>query len=109
MVRLNLVLSARTSRDVDNLLEAIRFVVSETRLQDGCTDCSAWADPNMTVHYGASWIDEPTLRRHVQSALFTSLLAVAESMGLPPHVQFDFVSHSRGLDYVAEVRGESLD
>jgi hypothetical protein len=27
-----------------------------------------------------------------------------ESVREPPHVQFDFVSSTRGLDYVAEVR-----
>ena len=109
MVRLDVVLSARTARDVEHLLDAMRFVVAETRLQEGCSDSSAWADPNLTVHYGASWVSEEALRPHVQSPLFTSLLAIVESMGMPPRLQFDFVSHSRGLDYVAEVRGESID
>lgn len=109
MVRLDVVLSARSARDVDRLLDAVRFVVAETRLQEGCRDSSAWADPNLTVHYGACWVSEEALRQHVRSPLFTSLLAIAESLGMPPRFRFDFVSHSRGLDYVAEVRGESID
>ena len=109
MVRLNVVLSARTAREVDDLLAAMRFVVAETLQQEGCSVCSAWAEPNQTVHYDASWVTEAQLRRHVQSPLFTSLLAVVESTGTQPRLQFDFVSHSRGLEYVAEVRGERLD
>ena len=109
MVRLDVVLTARSPRDVDRLLEALRFVVAETRLLQGCSDSSAWADPNLTVHYSASWASDEALRQHVQSPLFTSLLAIVESLGMPPRLQFDFVSHSRGLDYVAEVRGESID
>jgi hypothetical protein len=32
------------------------------------------------------------------------VLELLESVREPPHVQFDFVSTTRGLDYVAEVR-----
>ena len=48
------------------------------------------------------------MRQHVLSPLFTSLLAIVESLRSPPHVQFDFVSASRGLDYVAEVAERTL-
>lgn len=109
MIRLSLLLIARSTSDADELLEAMRFLVAETRQQDGCSECSAWADPNLTVHYSASWVSEAALREHVKSPLFTSLLAVVESRGVPPRLQFDFVAHSRGLDYVAEVRGERMD
>lgn len=109
MIRLNVVLSARSPREVDELLAAMRFVVAETLQQEGCSACSAWAEPNQTVHYDASWLTEDVLRRHVQSPLFTSLLAVVEATETRPRFQFDFVSHSRGLEYVAEVRGQSID
>jgi quinol monooxygenase YgiN len=95
MVRLNVVLNSGSPRGVEDLLDALRFVIAGTRLEPGCLGCSAWADPDLTVHYVESWS--------------TSLLAVVESLRAPPHFQFDFVSASRGLDYVAEVRGELLD
>ena len=44
--------------------------------------------------------------RHVRSSRFTSLLAILEAAHEPPRVQFDFVTATRGLDYVAEVRHE---
>ena len=109
MVRLNVVLTPGSPRGVDDLLDALRFVISGTRLQPGCLGCSAWADPDMSVHYVESWSSEEDMRQHVLSPLFTSLLAVVESLRTAPHVQFDFVSASRGLDYIAEVRGEPLD
>jgi quinol monooxygenase YgiN len=109
MVRLNIVLTPGSSRGVDDLLEALRFVIAGTRLEPGCVACSAWADPDLSVHYVESWASEVELRQHVRSQLFTSLLAVIESLRAPPHLQFDFVSTSRGLDYVAEVRGAPSD
>jgi len=109
MVRLNVVLTPGSPRGVDELLDALRFVIAGTRLQPGCLGCSAWADPDMSVHYVESWSSEEDVRQHVLSPLFTSLLAVVESLRTAPHVQFDFVSASRGLDYIAEVRGERLE
>jgi hypothetical protein len=44
----------------------------------------------------------------VQSDGFTSLLAVMEAAKQPPEIHFDFVTTTRGLDYVAEVRGEPI-
>ena len=44
------------------------------------------------------------MRRRVQSEAFTSVLALIESVREPPEVQFDFVSTTRGLDYIEEVR-----
>jgi hypothetical protein len=47
------------------------------------------------------------MRRRVRSERFTSLLGVVES-AMEPQVQFDFVSTSRGLEYVAEVRSDAV-
>ncbi len=109
MVRVNVVFSPASARAVADLMDALRFVISGTKLQPGCLGCSAWADADFTVHYVESWSSEEDLRHHVASPLFTSLLAAVESMTEAPHVQFDFLSSSRGLDYVAEVRGQSLE
>jgi hypothetical protein len=75
-----------------------------TLLEPGCLGCSAWADPDSTVHYVEEWATERDVRRRVRSERFTSLLAVLEAANAPPHVQFDFVETTRGLDYVAEIR-----
>ena len=44
------------------------------------------------------------MRLHVRSERFTQLLEVLEAAREAPCIQFDFVTETRGLDYVAEVR-----
>jgi quinol monooxygenase YgiN len=105
MVRLTVTLRA-SARCSHELLEAFRFLMGGTRLEPGCLGCSAWSDPDGTVHYVEEWATEAKMRQRVQSGRFTSLLAVLESAQEPPKVQFDFVATTRGLDYVAEVRRE---
>jgi quinol monooxygenase YgiN len=104
MVRLTVALSAPSARSAQDLLEALRFVVLSTRVEQGCLGCSAWTDPDSTVRYAEHWATEADMRRRVRSDSFTSLLSIVES-GREPRVQFDFVATTRGLDYVAEVRG----
>ena len=65
-------------------------------------------DPDSLVHYVEEWATEPEMRRRVRCAQFVSLLAVMESAS-NPEVQFDFVSETRGLEYVAEARNETAN
>jgi hypothetical protein len=76
-----------------------------TRLTPGCLGCSAWVDPDCTVHYEEDWATEAQIRDRVASDPFTRLLSVIEASEAQPRVQFDFVTRTRGLDYVEEVRG----
>jgi quinol monooxygenase YgiN len=105
MVRLTVTLSA--SANVQGLVEAFRFLMVSTKLDRGCLGCSVWTEPDSSVHYVEEWSSEEDIRRRVGSDRFTSVLALLESVREPPHVQFDFVSNTRGLDYVAEVRQSS--
>jgi quinol monooxygenase YgiN len=104
MVRLTVALSAPSARSAQDLLDALRFVVLGTRVESGCLGCSAWTDPDSTVRYVEHWATEADMRRRVRSDSFTALLSIVES-GREPRVQFDFVAATRGLDYIAEVRG----
>ena len=106
MVRLSIVLTASSARAADDLVEGLQFLARGTRLEPGCTDCSIWADPDSTVHYVEDWITEADIRRRVLSDQFTSLLTVVES-AQDVRAQFDFVSETRGLDYVMEVRSQA--
>lgn len=108
MVRLSVGLSADSGESVGNLLEALHFIIGATRFEPGCLGCSAWAESDSTVHYFEEWETEADMRRRIRSPRFTSLLAVMESTKEQPHVQFDFVSAMRAMDYVAEIRGEAL-
>jgi quinol monooxygenase YgiN len=106
MVRLAVALRG-SARHAQELVETFRFLIVSTRLEPGCLGCSAWADPDSTVHYVEEWTTEPEMRRRVQSPSFTSLLAVLESAREPPRIQFQFVTTTRGLDYVEEVRRDT--
>ena len=107
MVRVRLSLPAMSARSAQDLLDAIRFVVLTAPLEPGFKGCESWVDPDYTVHYVEEWSTEVDLRRRVRSDEFTSLLGIVDA-ARDPRVQFDFVSSSRGLDYVAEIR-EVLD
>ena len=104
MVRLSVALDADSSRAAEELLDALRFIVMNTRLEPHCLASSAWSDPDWTVRYIEEWSEEAHLRERVRSPAFTSLLSIIESAS-NPRVRFDFVTAARGLDFVAEVRG----
>ena len=106
MVRLTVALAASV-QSAQTLLDAFRFLMVSTRLEPGCLGCSAWLEADWTVRYVEEWVSEADMRRRVRSGSFVSLLAVLESAQAPPDVQFDFVTRTRGLDYVAEVRQET--
>ena len=106
MVRLTVALHAPSTRRAHDLLEALRFLGLSARLEPGCLGCFSWAEPDSTVHYVEEWETEADIRHRVRSDRFTSLLAVVES-GTDPRVQFDFVTQTRGLDYVEEARADA--
>jgi quinol monooxygenase YgiN len=103
MVRLTVTLRPAAGC-VQDLVDAFRFLMVSTRLEPGCLECSVWAEPDSSVHYVEEWSSEQDIRRRVASGRFTSVLALLESVREPPRVQFDFVSSTRGLDYIEEVR-----
>lgn len=109
MVRLSVALRAATARDATELLETLRYLMTTTRQEPGCVDCAAWTEGDSTVKYHERWSTEADSRRRVGSPGFTSLLAVMECATEPPVVQFDFVTMTRGLDYVEEVRGAARE
>ena len=84
----------------------MRLLASPTRIEPGCLGCRVWTEDSEepTVRYVEEWATEDAMRRRVRSQRFTRLLEVLESAPLPPRVEFDFVTETRGLDYVAEVR-----
>ncbi len=81
-------------------------MASPTRIEPGCLACRVWIEESdkSTVRYVEEWATEEAMRLRVRSERFTRLLEVLESAPAPPSVQFDFVTETRGLDYVAEVR-----
>ena len=105
VVRLAVALAAPAG-GTDQLVHALRLLASPTRIEPGCLGCRVWTEDNeaTTVRYVEEWATEDAMRLRVRSTRFTRLLEVLESAPAPPRVEFDFVTETRGLDYVAEVR-----
>ena len=105
MVRLAVALTVPVC-DSDQIVHALRLLASPTRVEPDCLMCLVWTEDSeeSVVRYVEEWATEDAMRLHVRSERFTRLLEVLESAPVPPSVQFDFVTESRGLDYVAEVR-----
>jgi hypothetical protein len=103
VVRLSVVLVA-SARTAARLEEALRSLMIPMMLTEGCLDCSTWVEPDWTVHYLEDWATEVHMRDRVRSDVFTRLLSVIEASEAQPRVQFDFVTKTRGLDYIEEVR-----
>ena len=105
MVRLAVALLA-PDWGTNQLVHALRLLASTTRVEPGCLECRVWTEESeeSTVRYVEEWASESAMRVRVRSERFTRLLEVLESSSAPPRVQFDFVTETRGLDYVAEVR-----
>ena len=84
----------------------MRFLASPVHSEPDCLECRVWIedDDESTVRYVEEWTTEEAMRRRVRSEPFTRLLEVMESAPEAPCVQFDFITETRGLDYVAEVR-----
>ena len=106
MVRLQVTLNARSVRDAENLIEGLRFQLPGAQLESGCIGCNVWLGQDSIVHYVEDWATEADIRRRVVSDRFTSLLAVVEA-ATKAEVQFDFVTETRGLEYVFEVREQT--
>ena len=106
MVRLTVKLVAST-RSAPRLVQALQSLMVAVRLRPGYLACSAWTDNDHTVHYQEDWATEQDMRDRVRSDAFTLLLAVVEASEGLPQVQFDFVTKTRGLDYIIEARESS--
>ena len=104
MVRLAVVLAA-PARGTKQLVHTFRLLASPTSLEPGCLGCRVWTeDHDACVRYEEVWATEEAIRLRVQSEGFTRLLELLESAPEPPSLRFDFVTDTRGLDYVEEVR-----
>ena len=105
MVRLAVVLAAPV-RGSQQLVDALRFLALPISFEPGCLGCRVSTADNdaSVVRYEEEWATEEAMRLRVRSERFTRFLEVLESATEVPSVQFDFVTETRGLDYVEEVR-----
>jgi quinol monooxygenase YgiN len=90
------------------LIQALRSLMRPARAEKGFISCRLYleADDANTIRYEERWDAREDLEEQVRSPRYTRLLALMESASEQPSLEFHFVSETRGLDYVASVRGE---
>ncbi len=78
------------------------------RAEKGFITCGLYleADNANTVCYEERWETREDMERQLRSPRYTCVLALMESASKPPTLEFLFVSEMRGLEYIANVRGE---
>lgn len=93
---------------VSDVTRAFRAVMQEAHWHLGWIRGQAsrdLGDPD-TLHYMEEWLTAEDAAREVRSARFCRLLELMEAAAEPPELQFRFITEVRGLDYVADVRGD---
>jgi quinol monooxygenase YgiN len=93
------------------LIQALRSLMRPARAEKGflASQISLDVDDANAVRYEEQWESEEDLENQVRSSRYTRLLALMESASERPALEFHFVSETRGLEYVAAVRGEELN
>lgn len=104
MVRLSMLLAARRG-EATNLTGALRSVMAQAMRVRGCLGCDLSADLTNPdgVHYVERWATELELRERIRSPQFMRLIAVVETSATPPRFDIEFVTSSRGIEYLGEV------
>jgi quinol monooxygenase YgiN len=106
MVQLVVRLNAAPGRKFQ-LAEALRRMKHEIHGRRGCIDGHVAADLDEAdvLWYCEEWDDLEGLERELRTDRFTQLLALVETAAQPPLMEFRVISETRGLEYVASVRG----
>jgi quinol monooxygenase YgiN len=89
------------------IAEALRSLSHRARLDRGCESSEVYAsvEDQSRLTLQQEWVAEADLARYVRSDDFTEVLALVEVAAAPPVLEFQCAGTTRGLDYVAELRG----
>lgn len=93
---------------IAEMVQALRVVMRAARAEKGFIGGSLDLEPDdaNAIHYEERWQTREDFEDQLRSSRFTRLLALMESASEEPLLEFHFVSETRGLEYVAAVRGE---
>lgn len=90
-----------------DMVKALRMLLRAARAEKGFISgrlCLEADDPD-AVLYKERWQTREDFEEQLRSSRYTRLLALMESASEQPSLEFHFVSETRGLEYVAAVRG----
>jgi quinol monooxygenase YgiN len=87
-------------------IQALRSVMSPAHPERGGAGAHISSDvgDGNVLYYAEDWPDVEGLNEHLRSLRFGRMLGLMETAAEAPSLEFRFVSETRGLEYVAEVR-----
>ena len=90
------------------LLQALRTLIRQARAEKGFITCRLCleADNADTICYEERWETQKDFEEQARSPRYFHLLDLMESATEPPSLEFHFVSETRGLESLAELRGK---
>lgn len=106
MVQLLVRLMAAAGRE-PQLTEALRRMKRQVSGHLGCSGVHVAADIDDvgTFWYSEEWHDLEELEGYMRTNAFVRMLSLLETTAQPPLMEFRVISETRGLEYVATVRG----
>jgi quinol monooxygenase YgiN len=89
------------------LLQALRSLLSPTRVEPGCERCRLFEDVEELGAFTLveEWTTPADFERRLRSEEYRRLLLLMELSVTPPVVRFEVVSCTRGLEAVHDARG----
>ena len=89
---------------------ALHSLAADVRPTFGCVSCSVLTDmgKHSVVRYVEEWRTEEDLRLRVNADTFVQLITLMEESAQPPQIEFALARGTRGIEFVAEVRGGQL-
>jgi quinol monooxygenase YgiN len=106
MIELLVRLTATTGRSPE-LIQALRSVMRSLQLEGVCqaAHTASDVDDQNVVWYFEQWEAVDHFERHLRSKAFDRLLSVVETAATAPVIECRVVAETRGLEYLAAVRG----
>ena len=94
----------------DELLQALRSVMRSVQVDGACSDAHLLADldDRNALWYWEDWTALDAFERHMRSERFARLLSIIETSSTLPLLECRMVAETRGLEYLAAVRGVQL-
>jgi quinol monooxygenase YgiN len=88
------------------IIDLFKSVRGPTSMKPGCTECSIYdkLNNNETVLYLEKWSSIEAMQQHIVSSLYTRVLAAMEFAGEQPEISFYEIAHTRGIEFVEELR-----
>jgi quinol monooxygenase YgiN len=88
------------------IVEVFSSLMGPVRAEPGCRLCELYqqVDDGNVLRYVEEWETPEQLERHMRSARYERLLAIMEASAVRPVLRYDYVTGTRGLDYLEAVR-----